>query len=841
MHTDVSYLACARALLDARAHLFPQFATHNAQTLAAILEGAGPNFRPGDYEFQCLYGMGEPLYDEVVGLAKLARPCRIYAPVGSHETLLAYLVRRLLENGANTSFVHRIADHAVSMDELVRDPVEATCTETPVGAPHPAIRAPGELFHPERANSTGLDLTNEATLDHLAQDLSETASGPFFAAPLTAHPAETVPARPVANPADPGDVVGQAADATPAIVAQAAMDAAGAGMAWARRPAAERAARLEAAADLMEQAAPRLLGLMAREAGKTLPNGIGEVREAVDFLRYYAAGARALGDVARPLGPVAAISPWNFPLSIFTGQVAAALAAGNPVLAKPAEETPLTAFAAAEIFRQAGIDAPAFQLLPGDGAIGAALVADPHVAGVVFTGSTEVARHINRTLAKRLGPGGQPIPLVAETGGLNAMIVDSSALPEQMVADVLVSAFDSAGQRCSALRLLCLQEEVADGMLAMLRGAMAELMVGDPARLSTDVGPVISASARDAILAHVDGMAAKGRPLTRASLPEACGAGTFVAPTLIEIESVAELTREVFGPVLHVLRFKRAERDKLVAAINATGYGLTFGLHTRIDETVEDVAGTIAAGNVYVNRSIIGAVVGSQPFGGHHLSGTGPKAGGPLYLARLCAEAPVPPLPHAAEGAKDTALMHKEIDLLAAHLEEMNLGTEAARVRRMGERSPLGGRRPLPGPVGETNTYALAPRGRVLCRPATPQGCALQLGAAFATGNDVVLWLDHGQETLARLVPQALQHRHVLLGDDEEAVDAVLFEGDQEHLLALLQEMAAHDGPIRPVFARTPEAVAAGADYPLAFLVRERAVTVNTAAAGGNATLMAMS
>ncbi|HEY5299507.1 MAG TPA: bifunctional proline dehydrogenase/L-glutamate gamma-semialdehyde dehydrogenase PutA, partial [Acetobacteraceae bacterium] len=624
-HTDVSYLACARILLDAPDAVFPQFATHNAHTMAAVHTMAGAGFHPAQYEFQCLHGMGEPLYDEVVGSDMLDRPCRIYAPVGTHETLLAYLVRRLLENGANTSFVHRVSDPAVPIEALIADPVEQVRAFLPIGAPHPMIALPRDLFAPERRNSAGLDLSDERCLASL--------SSPLLASVGTSWRAGAGGAtRAIRNPADRRDVVGHVVDSTPETVNAAFGRAAAAAPLWAATPPTERAACLLRAADLLEARMRPLLGLIVREAGKSLADAVGEVREAVDFLRYYAVAVRAGFDNAthRPLGLVVCISPWNFPLSIFSGQVAAALAAGNAVLAKPAEETPLIAAQAVSLLHEAGVPRGAVRLLPGAGEVGAALVGDARTQGVAFTGSTDVARLIRRQLADRLSPAGEPIPLIAETGGQNALIVDSSALAEQVVADVLMSAFDSAGQRCSALRVLCVQEEVADRVVAMLKGAMAELSVGNPDRLSTDVGPVITEEARRGIEAHVRAMRDAGHPVFALKLPEECRHGTFVAPTLIELSSLSELTHEVFGPVLHVLRYRRDDLDAVMAAIGATGYALTFGLHTRIDETIAHVADRVAAGNVYVNRNLIGAVVGVQPFGGHGLSGTGPKAGGPL-------------------------------------------------------------------------------------------------------------------------------------------------------------------------------------------------------------------
>ncbi|PWR18860.1 trifunctional transcriptional regulator/proline dehydrogenase/L-glutamate gamma-semialdehyde dehydrogenase [Zavarzinia compransoris] len=823
VHTDVSYLACARKLLAAPDAIYPQFATHNAQTLAAVMAMAGDNYYAGQYEFQCLHGMGEPLYEEVVGRERLNRPCRIYAPVGTHETLLAYLVRRLLENGANTSFVNRIQDEAVPVEDLIADPVEAARAIEPLGAPHPAIRLPRDLFGAERANSAGIDLVNEQRLASVSAallaglDTRWTAGDPL------------APRVPVRNPADHRDIVGHVAFATPEQAAAAVETALAAAPIWAATPPAARAACLCRAADLMEARMTALIGLIVREAGKTLANAVGELREAVDFLRYYAAHARAFdGHGDRPLGAVVCISPWNFPLAIFTGQVAAALAAGNAVLAKPAEETPLIAAEAVNLLVEAGVPAGAVHLLPGDGAVGAALVADARVRGVMFTGSTEVARLIQGQLAGRLTPEGQAIPLIAETGGQNAMIVDSSALAEQVVGDVLASAFDSAGQRCSALRLLCIQEEVAERTLAMLKGALAELSVGNPDRLATDVGPVIGEEARATIEAHVERLGGRGRAVHRLPLGEAARHGTFVAPTVIEIESLDDLGREVFGPVLHVLRFRRKDLDTLVDRINATGYGLTFGLHTRIDETIARVAGRVHAGNIYVNRNVIGAVVGVQPFGGHGLSGTGPKAGGPLYLSRLLSRRPDGVLKGDGQGVAAVAP-------LADHLAAGERGDLAPRLLRLAERSPLGVRLELPGPVGERNIYSLRPRGLVLGLAAGVDGLLLHLGAALATGNRLAVEAGPAADGLLAALPPGLAAAVEVVADGVAAapVAAVLFAGDGDALAAVSRRLAARPGPIV-----TLQGIAGDEDYHLDLLLEEVVVSTNTAAAGGNASLM---
>ncbi|MCC6470591.1 MAG: bifunctional proline dehydrogenase/L-glutamate gamma-semialdehyde dehydrogenase PutA, partial [Alphaproteobacteria bacterium] len=592
--TDVSYLACARALFADAEAFYPCFATHNAHTLAAVLELAGNR---KDWEFQRLHGMGEALYEEVVGKDKMDRPCRVYAPVGGHEELLAYLVRRLLENGANTSFVNRLVDEKAPIDAIIADPV-AEVRRLPV-KPHPRIPLPRDLFRPERANSKGIDLSDPAVMAPLAAAMDAAMRGNWRAGPIIGGVEQHVRPQGVTSPADHGRAVGTVAQADAAMVGDALARAIRAQPGWDRLPAAERAACLDRAAELMEQNGAELMALAVREAGKTIPDALAELREAVDFCRYYAARARA--DFAEPLalpgptgeinrlalrgrGVFACISPWNFPLAIFTGQVTAALAAGNAVIAKPAEQTPLIAAKAVELLHRAGVPADALHLLPGAGeVVGAALVKDARVAGIAFTGSTEVAKGIQRALADRPGP---IVPLIAETGGQNAMIVDSSALPEQVTGDAIVSAFHSAGQRCSALRVMFVQKDIADRMLAMLAGAMDELVVGDPALLSTDVGPVIDRDARETLDKHAQRMAREGKVLRRCRLAAGTENGTFFAPMLVEIDSLKRLEREVFGPILHVVRYDADRLDQVLDQVAATGYGLTLGVHSRIDETV---------------------------------------------------------------------------------------------------------------------------------------------------------------------------------------------------------------------------------------------------------------
>lgn len=645
-HTDVSYLACARQLLAAGSRLYPQFATHNAHTLASVMHYAGAR---DDYEFQRLHGMGEELYEEVTDPKKFARACRVYAPVGSHEDLLPYLVRRLLENGANTSFVNRILDPAVEVKDIVADPIEVVRSRG--GHPHSRIAAPADLFLPERSNSRGINLADRRILADLLAAMDKAEGKLRNAAAIVGGKDRRGSARASVNPADTSLVVGMCQEADEAAVDEALARAVAAQPAWDLRQARERADILRKAADLFEAHKPELLALCIREAGKTLPDALSEVREAIDFIRYYAAQAeRHFGDPQLLPGPTGerntlglrgrgvfvCISPWNFPLAIFSGQVAAALAAGNAVLAKPAEQTPLVAYRATQLLHEAGVPDDVLAFLPGDGArVGGRAVKDPRIAGVAFTGSTETARLINRNLAAKDGP---IATLIAETGGQNAMFVDSSALPEQVVLDAVTSAFNSAGQRCSALRLLCVQEHIAPRVIELLKGYMQELVIGDPADVGTDVGPVIDGDAREMLRAHVAEFAAHGSIIHQCDLPPATAAGTFMAPVAIEIDDIARLTREVFGPVLHVYRYRAKRLEETVAAVNATGYGLTMGLHSRINRRASALTSYSAAGNIYINRNMIGAVVGVQPFGGRGLSGTGPKAGGPHYLPRFGSE-----------------------------------------------------------------------------------------------------------------------------------------------------------------------------------------------------------
>ncbi|MFN3549702.1 MAG: bifunctional proline dehydrogenase/L-glutamate gamma-semialdehyde dehydrogenase PutA [Mesorhizobium sp.] len=831
-NTDVSYIACARKLLGMTDRIYPQFATHNAHTVSAILEMADDNHA---FEFQRLHGMGEALH-EAVRKAE-GTHCRIYAPVGAHSDLLAYLVRRLLENGANSSFVHQIVDEDVSAEVIARDPFEVVATQGP--AHNPAIPMPSGIFGAGRKAARGWDITDPVTIAALDEARAPFMTGSAWTArPMTPTAGEGGLARVIVNPAKPAEAVGTVVEADAALAREAVRIGVAAQAGWAATPVTERAAMLLRAADLYEAHAPEFFALCTREAGKTLADGIAEVREAVDFLRYYAAeaGKAEAGTAAR--GVIVCISPWNFPLAIFTGQVAAALVTGNAVVAKPAEQTPLIAARAVALLHQAGIPADVLQFLPGDGpSVGAPLVADPAIAGVCFTGSTEVARAIERQLAQSASPDAM---LIAETGGLNAMLVDSTALPEQAVRDVLASAFQSAGQRCSALRILYVQTDVEEKIMEMLRGAMDELTVGDPAHLSTDVGPLIDEEAQSSIAAYCADMEARGKLVAKLETP---AEGRFVAPRIVRVSGIGELEREVFGPVLHVATFEADAIDRVIADINTRGYGLTFGLHTRIEARVQRFIDTVHVGNLYVNRNQIGAVVGSQPFGGEGLSGTGPKAGGPHYLRRF-RKGPSRPAP-AGEGQAVTAAM------IAERFPDIASGDWPTRTDRIGAlRKLLRGKAAdavaasagldvgpydLPGPTGEGNSLMLAPRGRVLCLGPDADLVLAQVVQALALGNAVLAVAPGAPATLQPLLGKGLPIAALdgIVAPVELAriaIDVVASAAQPDRQRALRQALAARAGPIVPLIAETLA--------PAAY-AQERAVCVDTTAAGGNASLLA--
>ena len=823
VHTDISYLACARKLLDAQDAVFPQFATHNAYTLGAIYQmGKGK-----DFEHQCLHGMGETLYDQVVGPQNLGRRVRVYAPVGTHETLLAYLVRRLLENGANSSFVNQIVDENISIDTLIRSPFD-TIAEQGIHL-HPALPLPRDLYGKDRLNSQGVDFSNETVLQNLQEKLNQASSEDFHAASIVNGEARNVgEAQPVRNPADHNDVVGTVSFADAALAQEAIGAAVAALPEWSAKPASERAACLRRFADLLEQHTPALMMLAVREAGKTLNNAVAEVREAVDFCRYYANEAEnTLPKDAKAVGAIVAISPWNFPLAIFTGEVVSALAAGNTVIAKPAEQTSLIATYAVSLMHQAGIPTSALQLVLGAGDVGSALTGDARIGGVIFTGSTEVARLINKALSKR---DDSPV-LIAETGGQNAMIVDSTALPEQVCLDVLNSAFDSAGQRCSALRILCVQEDVADKMVNIIKGAMDELVVGKPTQLTTDIGPVIDAEAQQNLLAHINKMKGVAKAYheikTAADVDE--NNSTFVRPILFELNNLNELQREVFGPVLHVVRYRASELDQLIDQINAKGYALTSGVHSRIEGTVDHIRDRIEAGNIYVNRNIVGAVVGVQPFGGHGLSGTGPKAGGSFYLQRLVRtpEWVAPTLSRIGQADEDAlkrleTLVHK----LPFNAEEKKAAAAAlghARVRTLRKAETV-----LVGPTGERNSLSWRSPKHVWVHGGTLLQAFSALTELAAAGIQTVV------EPNSPLVAYSADLDGLLQVNSKPENAGI------SHVVAIeplsserKQELAGRDGALIRILPSEQ-----GLDILQVF--EEISCSINTTAAGGNASLMAV-
>ncbi len=823
VHTDISYLACARKLLSAQDAVFPQFATHNAYTLAAIYQmGKGK-----DFEHQCLHGMGETLYDQVVGPQNLGRRVRIYAPVGTHETLLAYLVRRLLENGANSSFVSQIVDEKISIDQLIRSPFD-TIAEQGIHL-HAALPLPRDLYGKGRLNSLGFDLSNENVLQQLQQELNRAAAQQFQTASVVNGKSRPVGAgQQVRNPADHSDVVGSVSFADAALAQEAVAAAVAAQAAWNGTPAAERAACLRRFADLLERHAPALMMLAVREAGKTLNNAIAEVREAVDFCRYYADEAEhTLPQGSQGVGTIVAISPWNFPLAIFTGEVVAALAAGNTVVAKPAEQTSLIAGYAVSLMHEAGIPTSALQLVLGAGDVGAALTQDPRIGGVIFTGSTEVAHLINQTLAKR---DDSPV-LIAETGGQNAMIVDSTALAEQVCADVLNSAFDSAGQRCSALRILCVQEDVADHMVKMIKGAMDELVVGNPIALDTDIGPVIDTEAQQNLLAHINRMKgiAKSYHEIRPSENVNPDNATFVAPIMFELNGLGELQREVFGPVLHVVRYPAGGLDKLIDQINGKGYALTHGVHSRIDGTVEHIRSRIESGNVYVNRNIVGAVVGVQPFGGHGLSGTGPKAGGSFYLQRLSRlkEWTAPTLSKIGQVDED-ALKRLETLLHGLPLPQSEKMAAAASLGQSRVRTLRKAESVLSGPTGERNVLSWHAPARVWLYGGSLAASFTALVSLASAGVQAVVLPDHPLAAYADRLDGLMA-----VTDKPEAAGISHVAALEPLPSARKQVLANRDGALVRILPSEN-----GLDILQVF--EEISCSINTTAAGGNASLMAM-
>lgn len=879
--TDVSYHACANRLLDYRDTIYPQFATHNAYTASVIIELAGDD-KEG-FEFQCLHGMGDTLYDQVVTQEKIQ--CRVYAPVGEHEDLLAYLVRRLLENGANSSFVNAIVDDTKPVEALLEDPVEKT--QRLKNRYNKLIKTPRGLYAPERDNSRGLDITDPHEVHALKHELERWKS-------VYQLSEQDVPEGAVAVtcPQDNSDIVGFHVYAQKPQM-QEALDKAHNGFAaWSKFPVQERAEILNRTADALERHMAELIAICIREAGKVTQDSIDEVREAVDFCRYYAARAVELSEDKRllPRGVVLCISPWNFPLAIFLGQVAAALVTGNTVVAKPAEQTSLIARRAVEIMQSVGLPDDAVQLVIAPGKeVGDTLLPDERIKAVMFTGSTQTGTLISQILASR---GGEQVPLIAETGGQNCMIVDSTALPEQVVDDVIHSGFQSAGQRCSALRVLFVQEEVADTIIRMLTGAMKELHMGDPAMLDTDVGPVIDEKALNSLKQHQEYMQDNGKVLYQHPLPENADKGTFFAPVLYEIDSIHRLKREVFGPVVHIVRFKAKELDKVLEQINGTGFGLTMGIHSRIEERANELAAKSRAGNVYINRNMIGAIVGVQPFGGRGLSGTGPKAGGPNYLPRLMMERATPK-PSTMDDATstDAALMGGEeavaaaerlmsgatgveatwrhtrlndrismvrqllakiarVDIVEELADDLNRTLASARQQLTSIERKLAKPTELPGPTGESNRLYLEPRGVLVCfadKGVSFEYWTLSVVTALATGNVVVSVvsekfyeeaLEFQSEFESTGAPKGvfqvarLSHLDALLMDKNLA--GVVVDSSTERTAQITAMLSSREGAILPVIS------AEYTDKLIQRLMTEKTVSIDTTASGGNTSLMTL-
>lgn len=772
--TDVSYICCAKMLLEMTDRIYPQFATHNAHTVASILEMADDKSK---FEFQRLHGMGEALHETV--FERQGTRCRIYAPVGAHKDLLAYLVRRLLENGANSSFVNQIVDETIPPSVVASDPFDK------IGAnDNSVVVKPQELFHPERENSKGFDLEDPATVESLALEIAKFKSKKWKAKTGSGDVLE------VTNPAT-GEVVGTVQQATATDTQMAAKKA----KSWEKATPKERGDVLRKAADLYEDNAGEIFALLIREAGKTINDCVGELREAVDFLRFYADEGEQYPN--NPAGIFTCIAPWNFPLAIFTGQIAAAFAAGNGVLAKPAETTPLIANFAVGLLHKAGVPKSVLQLLAGTGAeVGSALTSNPKINGVAFTGSTATAQIINRTMADNLDPSA---PLIAETGGLNAMIVDSTALPEQAVRDIVASAFQSAGQRCSALRCLYLQKDVAEIFKTMLFGAMDQLHIGVPNDFRTDVGPIIDETAKARIDAYIEIAKNEGRLVKQLDAPEQ---GTFVAPTVIAVNGIEDMQEEIFGPVLHIATYDADELDDVIAAINATGYGLTFGFHSRIDDRVQHVIDHVEAGNIYINRNQIGAVVGSQPFGGDGMSGTGPKAGGPKYIRRFMKPDVIAKPVQSGDRVSLEAIEQAFAKLDDTHTHELEA-------------------KQLPGPTGESNKWSLYPRGRVLCLGPGLDDVKVQLEAARALGCQALAVAPDVQDGLDGVI-------QVDVLTEVSRLDAVVSFGNNAK--ELRKALAEREGAIVPLLCEK--------DFAL-WLTREKHVCIDTTAAGGNAELLA--
>ncbi|WP_148863830.1 bifunctional proline dehydrogenase/L-glutamate gamma-semialdehyde dehydrogenase PutA [Marinobacter fonticola] len=829
--SDVSYLACTKQLLGMTDRIYPQFATHNAHSVSAVLELA-KNVSRERFEFQRLHGMGESLHDQVIHDSGV--PCRIYAPVGAHQDLLAYLVRRLLENGANSSFVNQIVDTRITPEEIAKDPIAIVEALGDTIASKAIVR-PADIFGAGRRNSKGWDITDPVTIEQIEQGRGAFKTHRWKGGPVMAVDSAGTEVQVVRNPADPEDTVGHVTQTSEADIEAAVVAAQDGFKTWSRLPAEERAACVRKVGDLFEEHTYELFAITTREAGKSLLDAVAEIREAVDFSQFYANEGLRYKDAGEASGVMVCISPWNFPLAIFAGQILANLAAGNAVIAKPAEQTSLLAYRAVQLMHEAGIPKDVLQLLPGTGAaVGGPLTSDSRIAGVCFTGSTATAHRINQNMAENMHP---DAPLVAETGGLNAMIVDSTALPEQVVRDVIASSFQSAGQRCSALRMLYVQSDIADHLLEMLYGAMEELGIGDPWSLATDVGPVIDEAAKKKIVDHCNAFEQKGRLLKKLPVPEN---GLFVSPVVLKVSGIEEMEEEIFGPVLHVATFEAKNIDKVVDAINAKGYGLTFGIHSRVDRRVDRLAGRIKVGNTYVNRNQIGAIVGSQPFGGEGLSGTGPKAGGPHYVRRFLKGEVIEKPADADAKTVDT----KRLQKLICELDGLHAARPAARAELLhpifGEvPAPLDGHsEDLPGPTGELNRLTDYARGVIVCLGPDTESALKQAGVALSQGNKVVMVAPGVEKTVAEAAKAGLPVAGIDGLIDPEALatvsgfDGVVSVAERDLLKQYRLALAKREGALLPLITEPA--------LDQRFVI-ERHLCVDTTAAGGNASLIAAS
>lgn len=825
-YTDLSYIACAQKLFTYQDEIYPLFATHNAYTLATIYElGKGKK-----YEFQCLFGMGETLYNKIVGKNNLNVSCRVYAPVGSYETLLAYLIRRLLENGANSSFIHQLVDKNVLIEDLLVNPIELAKQAN--GASNPYFNLPAKIYPDGRINSKGFDLSDEITLNLLNLELNKFKDKKYLAHPLIKgvsynnHNTENV-----LNPANHDDIVGNLVRASSEDLDVAITNANNAFSTWSTTSPLIRAKTLLIMADKLEENYFELMNILMREAGKTYANAISEVREAVDFCRYYGMQVTNEFDnnTHKAIGVLGCISPWNFPLAIFLGEVSSALVSGNTVLAKPSIQTNIVAYFAVKLFHDSGVPIDVLQLILGSGGVlGEKMSLDNNVKGIIFTGSTEVAQGINQNLASK----NFDSVLIAETGGQNAMIVDSSALPEQVVADVISSGFDSAGQRCSALRVLYIQSDIADKVINMLKGAMDELQIGNPCDLATDIGPVIDAKSQKTLLDHIEKMRLSARMFHQVKITDECTNGTFVSPTLIEIGSIKELSREVFGPVVHVIRFDNNEFDHVVNEINSSGYGLTQGLHSRIEENAIKVYENIRAGNIYVNRNTVGAVVGVQPFGGEGLSGTGPKAGGPLYLYRLV-HAKITKLGgNVSRYYNFNALTNfinclNNLDFSDDEINDLNDYAEMMQLY-----SPITTQINLPGPTGEKNFMFFAPKGTTGIFANNKLDYTKQIIAAFATGNKVILEDNVVSKIFTKLISNDLK---IAKNIDSADINVALIANSYEDKDILRNKLAKRTGQLIVNVIENEDNL-----YDITLLMTERTVSINVTATGGNIDLMSL-